>query len=569
MNKNNQYAKFWWIPAVLVLVALVFVSDRISLFKLDLTEEKRFTLSPATRNLLSNLKEPVKVQVFLDGDMPAGFKKLSNASKALLNEFRNLSKSNLTVEFKRPGEGMDEEEGLRFKQYIDSLGLKPTNVKVTAKAGESAEERLLYAGALVSAGGNDLIVDLLQGQSATGGYEALNNAEALLEYKFASAIHKLTRKEIPVIGYLTGNGQPLTYNVYDLIENTLRPNYGFAFVPIDSFPVLPLEFDALMIVKPTVPFTDRQKIKLDQYVMNGGKLLFFIDNLYAEMDSLMRAQSDFVAFDRGLNLDDLLFRYGVRINMDLVQDLHSDKIPLVVGNFGNEPQMQLVPWPYFPLLNSSSGHPISKNLNDVLSIFPNSIDTIEQEGVKKTILLNTTPASRSLATPAIVSLNSVKTEDDLKTFNKGEIPVAVLLEGTFTSLYRNRISAALRDSLNNYYNMPFMPSSVFTKMIVVSDADIALNVFSPQEGPLPMGYNQFTGMQYANKDFILNSIEYLVDPNQVLQARAKDITLRLLDVKKIESERSFWQMINIGLPIVILVMFGGIYNAIRKKKYGN
>lgn len=569
MNKNNQYAKFWWIPAVLVLVALVFVSDRISLFKLDLTEEKRFTLSSATRNLLSNLKEPVKVQVFLDGDMPAGFKKLSNASKALLNEFRNLSKSNLTVEFKRPGEGMDEEEGLRFKQYIDSLGLKPTNVKVTAKAGESAEERLLYAGALVSAGGNDLIVDLLQGQSATGGYEALNNAEALLEYKFASAIHKLTREEIPVIGYLTGNGQPLTYNVYDLIENTLRPNYGFAFVPIDSFPVLPLEFDALMIVKPTVPFTDRQKIKLDQYVMNGGKLLFFIDNLYAEMDSLMRAQSDFVAFDRGLNLDDLLFRYGVRINMDLVQDLHSDKIPLVVGNFGNEPQMQLVPWPYFPLLNSSSGHPISKNLNDVLSIFPNSIDTIEQEGVKKTILLNTTPASRSLATPAIVSLNSVKTEDDLKTFNKGEIPVAVLLEGTFTSLYRNRISAALRDSLNNYYNMPFMPSSVFTKMIVVSDADIALNVFSPQEGPLPMGYNQFTGMQYANKDFILNSIEYLVDPNQVLQARAKDITLRLLDVKKIESERSFWQMINIGLPIVILVMFGGIYNAIRKKKYGN
>lgn len=569
MNKNNQYAKFWWIPAVLVLVALVFVSDRISLFKLDLTEEKRFTLSPATRNLLSNLKEPVKVQVFLDGDMPAGFKKLSNASKALLNEFRNLSKSNLTVEFKRPGEGMDEEEGLRFKQYIDSLGLKPTNVKVTAKAGESAEERLLYAGALVSAGGNDLIVDLLQGQSATGGYEALNNAEALLEYKFASAIHKLTREEIPVIGYLTGNGQPLTYNVYDLIENTLRPNYGFAFVPIDSFPVLPLEFDALMIVKPTVPFTDRQKIKLDQYVMNGGKLLFFIDNLYAEMDSLMRAQSDFVAFDRGLNLDDLLFRYGVRINMDLVQDLHSDKIPLVVGNFGNEPQMQLVPWPYFPLLNSSSGHPISKNLNDVLSIFPNSIDTIEQEGVKKTILLNTTPASRSLATPAIVSLNSVKTEDDLKTFNKGEIPVAVLLEGTFTSLYRNRISAALRDSLNNYYNMPFMPSSVFTKMIVVSDADIVLNVFSPQEGPLPMGYNQFTGMQYANKDFILNSIEYLVDPNQVLQARAKDITLRLLDVKKIESERSFWQMINIGLPIVILVMFGGIYNAIRKKKYGN
>lgn len=567
--KKNTFLKYRWLISVVLLIGVVLLADRFSLFKIDLTEEKRFTLSVPTVRLLQNLEEQVKVTVFLNGDMPAGFKKLSNASKELLKEFRSHSGPSLNIEFTRPGEGMEAEEANNFKLLLDSLGLKPTNVKVTAKAGESQEERLLYAGALVSSGEHNIIIDLLEGQSLSGGYEALNNAEALLEYKFANAIQKITREEVPVIGYLIGNGQPLSYNVYSLIENTLKPDYGFGFVPIDSFPLLPLEFDALIMVKPTLPFTDRQKQKLDQYVMNGGKLVMLIDNLYAEMDSLMRAQSDFVAFDRGLNLEDLLFRYGVRINGDLVQDLHSDKVPLVVGNFGNEPQMQMVPWPYFPLLNSATGHPVSKNLHDVLSLFPSSIDTIEQEGVKKTILLATSPNSRTISAPALVSLNSVKTEDDLKDFNKANIPVAVLLEGNFTSLYRNRVPQSYADSLSEIYNLPFKTSSVYNKMIIVSDADIAANVVTQNEGPLPMGYNQFTGVQYANKEFLLNCIEYLVNPSQILQARGKDITLRLLDVKKTEDERTFWQMINIGLPIAIIILLGAAYQFIRKKQYAS
>ena len=221
----------------------------------------------------------------------------------------------------------------------------------------------------------------------TSGAQTLNTAAALLEYKFASAIQKLTDTEPAVVGYLTGNGEPLSYNVYDLIERTIKPSYGFGFVPIDSVPVLPLDFDALFIVKPSRPFTDRQKLKLDQYVMHGGKLIWLIDNLYAEMDSLMRNQSDFIAYDRGLNLDDQLFRYGVRINRDLLQDLQCDKLPLAVGNYGDKPQMQLLPWFYFPLLTPSNSHPISKNLNSVLSIFPNSLDTVEAEGITKTVLL--------------------------------------------------------------------------------------------------------------------------------------------------------------------------------------
>jgi gliding-associated putative ABC transporter substrate-binding component GldG len=400
------------------------------------------------------------------------------------------------------------------------------------------------------------------------GLQSLNNVISLLEYKFAHGIQKATQERPAVIGYLAGNGEALSYNVYDLIERTLKPQYGFGFIPIDSVPVIPLDFDAVMIVKPTVPFTDRQKLKLDQYVMHGGKLIWMIDNLYAEMDSLMRTQSDFVAFDRGLNIEDQLFKYGVRINQDLVQDLQCDKLPLVVGNYGDRPQAQLVPWFYFPLLSSYSDNPIAKNMNTVLSIFPNSMDTVEAQGITKTILLATSANSRRLRTPAIVSLNSVKTEDDLKTFNEKNIPIAVLLEGKFNSLFANRISAAAADSLNTVYKQPFLPAAELpNKMIVMSDADIVANVVTQNDGPLQMGTNQFTKVQYANRDFITNCIEYLTNPSKILASRAKTFVLRLLDPAKIEDDKIKWQFINVGVPVFLILAFALIYQALRNKNY--
>jgi gliding-associated putative ABC transporter substrate-binding component GldG len=372
---------------------------------------------------------------------------------------------------------------------------------------------------------------------------------------------------VPAIGYLIGNGEPLNYNVYDLIDRTLRQEYRFGFVPIDSVPVIPQVFNALVIVKPTKTFNDQQKLKIDQYIMHGGKVIWLIDRLYAEMDSLMRSHSDFVAYDRNLNLDDQLFKYGVRINDDLVQDLQCDKIPLVVGNYSNQPQMQLVPWPYFPLLSCYSGHPIAKNLDNVLSIFPNSIDTIKNN-IHKTVLLASSESSRIISTPAIVTLNSIKTEADLKTFNRSFIPIAVLLEGRFTSLYTNRLSQAKMDTLAGMYRQPFRAATEKeSKMIVVSDADIVANVVTQNQGPLPMGYNQFTNYQYANKDFFLNCIQYLTDSSGILETRSKDFTLRLLDTKKTEEERNKWQLMNIGLPIVAVLLFGFIYQAVRKRKY--
>jgi gliding-associated putative ABC transporter substrate-binding component GldG len=338
-------------------------------------------------------------------------------------------------------------------------------------------------------------------------------------------------------------------------------------VAIDSFPVLPHDLNTIVIVKPTQPFTDQQKLKIDQYIMHGGKIIWMIDNLYAEMDSLMRKQSDFVAFDRGLNLDDQLFKYGVRINKDLVQDLQSDQIPQVVGEYGGQPQIQLVAWPYFPLLGGYSEHPIAKNLDNVLSIFPNSIDTIRTPGVKKTILLSTSENARRLSTPAIVSFNSLKTEEDMKTFNQKNIPIAVLLEGTFSSLYSNRISTAVADTLARLYNQPFLSSSSPNKMIVVSDADIVGNVVTQKEGPKPMGFNQFTQRQYANKEFFLNCIEYLVNPSGILETRSKDFTLRLLDPKKIEDGKAKWQIVNIAIPVLLMLIFGFTYQALRRRKY--
>jgi gliding-associated putative ABC transporter substrate-binding component GldG len=565
MNKILA-SKLWWLFLLIVLVVVNYLASVVHT-RVDLTQEKRYTLSPATKKLVKGLHDKVSITVLLTGDMPAGFKKLSNSTKEMLQELKELGGSNIQFKFEKPGEGLSDTAKEKMMVHLDSLGLKPTNIKVKAKAGESQEERLVYPGALVKYKDREVAIDLLQGQDMTGGVQSLNNAEALLEYKMARSIQKITADTVPAVGYLVGNGEPLTYNVFDLIDHTLRQEYRFGFVPIDSVPVIPTVFDALVIVKPTTKFNDQQKLKLDQYIMNGGKVIWLIDKLYAEMDSLMRSHSDFVAFDRNLNLDDQLFKYGVRINDNLVQDLQCDKIPLVVGNYGNQPQMQLMPWPYFPTLSSYSGHPIARNLNNVLSIFPNSIDTVKNN-IKKTILLSTSESSRIISTPAIVTLNSIKTEDDLKTFNQPFIPVAVLLEGRFSSLYTNRLSNGTLDTMAGLYKQPFRAATEKeSKMIVVSDADIVANVVTQNEGPLPMGYNQFTNNQYANKDFFLNCIQYLTDSSGILETRSKDFALRLLDTKKTDEDKAQWQIMNIGLPVILVLIFGFVYQALRKRKY--
>jgi ABC-2 type transport system permease protein len=565
MNKLLS-SKYGLIFLLIIIVVVNFIASQWH-YNLDLTEEKRYTLSKPVKRLLRNLDGKVKIDVFLNGDMPSGFKKLANTTQELLENFKEVGKNKIQFAFKKPFEDLDDSARAYFMDSLQQLGLSPMNVKAQTKEGEGQEQRFIYPGAIISYKDRVTAVDFLQGQSAVNGINSLNNAEALLEYKLANAIHKLALDTLPVIGYLLGNGEGSYENVFDLVERNIKKNYGFAALPIDSVKVIPSIFNAIIIVKPTEKFSDEQKLKIDQYIMHGGKVMWMIDNLYAEMDSLRRAQNEFIAFDRGLNLEDQLFKYGVRINQDLVQDLNSDKTPSVVGTVGGKPQIELLPWPYFPLLRNYNGHPIAKNLDYVLSQFPNSLDTVKAPGITKTFLLTTSETARSLNTPAMVSWNSIKTQEDLKKFNQSFIPVAVLLEGKFNSVFSNRLSKAMNDSLDAIHQ-PFIAQCLNdNKMIVVADGDIASNAVTKQEGRLQMGMNPYTKYKYANADFVMNAIEYLVDNSGMLELRSKDYTLRLLDKKKLDEDKTKWQLINIVAPVLLVILCGFIYQYIRKRKY--
>jgi ABC-2 type transport system permease protein len=359
-----------------------------------------------------------------------------------------------------------------------------------------------------------------------------------------------------------------SYRLYDFTENVMRPDYDFFTIDLNKQPIVPSEFKTLIILKPTEKFSDEAKLKIDQYVMNGGKLLIFIDRLNAEMDSL-QIKNEVVAFDRELGLNDMFFKYGIRVNADLVMDLQCDYLPFDVNGDG---QFELLPWNYFPVLESKSNHPINKNLGFVSGQFVNSIDTVEAEGIKKTILLNSSANSRTIGSPALISgKENVNAAEDEK-FRKANIPVAVLLEGKFASLYANRLSQAMNDSLERY-DASFMPSCIKdNKIIVVADGDVVLNAVVKGGQPLPMGMNMFTyGSQkefpFANKDFLQNCLDYLINTNDLSEAKAKDYVVRLLDTKKVNSEKTTWQLINIAAPILTVLLFALIFQWIRRRRY--
>jgi ABC-2 type transport system permease protein len=549
--------------------------------RLDLTKEKRFSVNQSTKKLLKNLTDEVKIEVFLTGDLSSDYKKLSIATEELLNEFENISNGNLQVRFVKPGQGLTDTLKYNLYDSLIQMGVVyERNVSKETDNDKSTEQIIFPAALVYYKNYKPLAVDLRSSKKVYKNYNVVNElpqedieatrnaAEALLEFKFANAIHKLTRNKIPTIAYLVGNGQPIDLKVNDLGES-LRNEYRLAIYNLkEGFPN-PAEIDALIIIKPTIPFTDIDKFKIDQYVMHGGNIFWGVDKLYAELDSLMRTQADFVAFDRKLNIEDLLFKYGVRINSNLIQDLNCAKIPVVVGyNPDGKPQMQRIPFPYYPFLSSKGNHPISKNLDKVLPIFPSSIDTIKTENISKTILLATDSNSRALSTPAIVSLNSVKSESDFGLFNQSHIPISVLLEGKYKSLYANRLSKELNDSLVKSYSNTFLNASTkSSKQIILSDADLVMNAVSTTTGPLPMGMLPYENYQFANKEFFLNCIEYLVDNSGILESRNKDFTLRLLDKQKLKDHKTYWQLINILIPVLTVFLFGFIFITIRKRKF--
>lgn len=565
--QNLLYKRYSWAILVLLLVLVNWLASQFH-SRIDLTSEKRYSLSQPTQELLHRLDSTVTIDVYLKGEFPAVFKKLQHSTRDLLQEMKEYGGQHFIYRFVKPGEGMPDTAQTAVYDSLEHLGLKPYNVKVSSKPGEENSERLIFPAAIVRYGTRIVPVDLLSGSKGTDAEASMNNAESLLEFKIADAIDKLTRINVPRLVYLTGNGElaPPDMRSFDIVA-TLSSNYILDTVNLQQRPFLSDTFDAVLINKPTVRFSDADKLKIDQYILHGGKVMWMVDNLYAEMDSLKHT-NQFIAFDRGLNLEDQLFKYGARINQDLVQDIQqSDEVPLVVGNAGGQPQTQMVPWPYFPLLTPSNNSPISRNLEPVLSIFANSIDTIKSEGVKKTILLTTSDYARRLSTPAIVSWESVKQQPDPAQYREPQIPVGVLLEGKFHSLYENRLSTASRDTLNSL-GRPFLPTSnTDGKIIIIADGDIFLNALTERNGPIPMGTNPYTNYQFANKDFFLNCLEYLTNPKGIIESRNKQLVLRNLDKQKVEDERTQWQLINILLPILLIIGAGLVYQQLRKRKY--
>ena len=561
-------SKLWWLFLLVVIIAINFIASAFHT-RVDLTKEKRYTLSKASKDLLKSLKEPVTIDVFVHKkNLPSEVKKLEGTINEFLlscKEYTNY----LQFKFVNPYEGLSDSLQKRMEDSLYYFyGIYPSVLSAPEKVGDEMEISKLIHGSVVKYRDTTIGIDLLQGLRGFGTEREqraalYNNVEATLEYKFMNAVQKIIADKKPVIGYALGNGEAFGYNINDAFL-TLRNNYNTDTINIQNVKFIPSQLDALLILKPTTRFSEDDKLKIDQYIMRGGKIFWMIDVMYAEFDSLYKSNG-FIAFDRNLNLDDLLFRYGARINQDLLQDMQCDQLGQMSGNQDN-PQQRLVDWPFFPILNGTD-HPISKNLDGVRAIFPNTVDTVKAPGIKKTFLLKSSANARVLSTPAKIDFEFLQIAPDQKLFTIHDTSVAVLLEGEFQSLYAGRVSKKMADSLSSL-GIPFLNKSIGdSKMIVVGDGDIAINQVSQQQGPMPMGYNYFTGHTFANKEFFLNSIEYLVNPTDILKTRAKDFTLRLLDPIKVKEEKTKWQLINIVVPIILTILFGFIFQQLRKRKF--
>lgn len=571
-------SKYWLLLLLVVLIVVNFLGSVFHV-RFDLTKEKRYTLSKATKELLKNLDDDVQIDVFLKGEFPAGFKKLANSTDEFLQLLKDRNGSKIHYRFVSPVEEIPGTKTI-YGDSLVNLGAIPINLTVQKKEGENSN--IIFPVAVIEYKGKQSLVNLYPGANSRISQEEINGAESLMEYQFAKALDKLTASKKPGIAYSVGNGEPTDGRTF-MFRQALADDYDFKIINLHNQSRIPEGVDVLMIVKPTIQFTEDEKLKIDQFVMRGGRLLCFIDNLIAEQDSLAY-KPETIAYDRNLNLTDLFFKYGLRINTDLVMDLQCDLLPFVVGGTSENPQMELLSWNYYPMLNPTNSK-LTKGLGYIGSHFANSIDTIQINGVKKEPLLVTSPNSRIISTPALISLNENKNVPEDVKFKRNAIPVAMLLEGRFTSLFKNRLSRSQLDTLAST-GEAFRETSAESKIIVAADGDILFNDFLPGDGPntapvpIQMGWNKYTYREYlnqtengryfrpvANREFLLNCIEYQVSNPGISETRNKDVVLRLLDSQKIKEQKTTWQFINIALPVLLVILFGWIYQQVRRRKY--
>jgi ABC-2 type transport system permease protein len=574
--KKNQIVSFLVTIAIVVLLNVIgsYVFTRF-----DLTSEKRYTLSPTTKEILKNLDDYVYFRVYLEGnELPAEYKKMRRETKEMLDEFRAYTKF-IDYEFINPGEGDNDAEIKDKYTQLYQSGLDYTKWQDVGSDG-SAKQLIIWPGALVSYRNNtEIAVNLLhETQNGQPDEYAVNASIENLEFYLIDAVRKVTRLERPKIAFIEGHGE-LSNEELGSIAQTLAKNYDVKRQAIEGkidallhrtqdttrdVKVYPT-YDAIVIAKPTEPFDEKDKFLIDQYIMHGGKVLWLVEPVYATMDSLQNQEST-IGMEQDLNLDDMLFRYGVRLNRDLLLGLNCAQIAVRTGGMvGNQPQYTRFNWYYFPLLQAASDHPMVRNMNGIKADFVSSIDaTSSADGIEQIPLLKTTGYTKVSGTPVFISLAMLRQAPDQRLFNlKDGKNVAYLLKGSFTSLYANRIPQEIVDDQAT----DFLEESEPTAMIVVADGDIIRNQFDIDRNPLPLGYDKYTGVTYTNKEFLENAISYLVDGENMIDIRSRKLTIRLLDTKKVSKERVKWQVINTVIPIALIIIFGFVLAFVRKRKY--
>ena len=555
---------------MLTILLLLNVVSRYYYFRLDLTQEQRYSISKPTKEMVRDLKDIVTVKVYLDGDLNAGFTRLKESTRNLLKEFRAYGGKNIEYEFINPMAVQNLDERKAMLTDLMQRGLAPTNL--TTKSKTESKQQLIFPGAIVTYAGREMPVQLLDNQIGYGPQEILNHSEIQLEYKFANAIQKLTQSHPPRVSFIEGHGELSKLETEDLRQTLGTLQFDVKDIDLGNTYVIPAYTDVIIIAKPRFAFDEKDKYKIDQYIMHGGKVIWLVDGTNANMDSLRinRGGQFALGNENEFNLEDMLFKYGVRVNADVVQDINMcNQIPLVTGQLGNAPQTQMFPWYYYPLLISDNNHAIIRNLDPVASFFPSSIDTIRNPGVTKTILLHTTENAKAQMAPTRVHFGVLMSKPNPAYYNQPKIPVAVLLEGQFESVFKNRMSPEFLAASDTIPGLKFVEKSKSSKMIVISNGDIIRNQLRSDSTFYPLGYYMFTKQQFANKDFILNCIQYLVDDKGILETRNKEVKLRMLNTVKVEDEKLKWQLINILLPIVLIMLFGVGFNTYRKRKYAS
>lgn len=548
---------------ILILGLIIYLSSVLH-FRIDLTSEKRYTLTNATRNILRNLEQEVFIQVYLEGEMPIGFKNMRRATKELLDEFRIYSGKKVIFEFINPAESPDQKVRNEVFMELDSKGLKATNALFSDKEG-GRSQKIIFPGAIVNYNGMEMAVNLLKNNPLLNHSQNLHNSIEGLEYEFIHVIKNISSDTIYKVAFIEGHGELDEYQVGDITMELAR-FYHVDRGIIGGKPGILDDYAAVIVAKPREAFSEADKFVIDQYIMNGGGVLWLIDAVRVDWDSLEQTGVT-VGLIEQINLDDQLFKYGVRINPKLIQDINCAIIPINTAFVGQQPKYVPVPWLYFPLLFPLENHPVTKNLNLIRSEFVNVIDTVGGEGrIKKKILLRSSKDTRVVSVPVFIRLEDIKYPPEEREFNKPFQSAAVLLEGEFESVFKNRmISQYIKNQ-----DVDFRDHSIPNRMIIVADGDMIRNEVSVRADriiPLTLGQDRYTQQTYGNKEFILNAVHYLAEETSLVEIRSRTLTLRLLDKTKIIKEKFKWQLINTVLPVLILVLFGLVNWYFRKRKF--